>query len=484
MLRFDVLRMTLLAALGASACTSRPLAEGGSGSEGTSNGSTEAETTEGPTCEDDCVDPVEIADGVVRCADGSLNRVSAGEFVPQITGDPCLGTEDEIACMSDADCGDGFYGTCLSSSYFDPFVGEEISQCRCTYSCANDSECDEGEICLAPEAIGEGNTVPTCISAECTNNEDCGPCGECAIGAYDDGCGINRTVQCRTQDDACRADADCGEFEACFPFTNPDVWECHGGSCDIGRPLLVDGRARRAHPRARRDWRSPLAFTPTPDAELADYWANIAALEHASVASFARFATQLLALGAPPRLLRATHAAARDEVEHAKLSYALASAYAGEALGPDRLELEGVELRASWHELVDALIREACVGETLGVAEATSAAASATPPALRELLERIAADELRHAQLAWSALDWLLTHASQSDRSWALARLEACITEHRLPSGGLDRPAAGVLGGPRWAAVHRDAIEQVLTPLARTLRERFEPRERAAVPCS
>ena len=138
--RFDLLRMTLLAALGASACSSRPIAEGGSGNEGTSTSGGETKTTEGPTCDDPCADPVEIGDGVVRCADGSLNRVSAGEFEPLITGDPCMGTEDTINCMSDADCGDGFHGTCLSRSFFDPIMGIDATLCSCVYSCANDSD--------------------------------------------------------------------------------------------------------------------------------------------------------------------------------------------------------------------------------------------------------------------------------------------------------------------------------------------------------
>ena len=47
---------------------------------------------------------------------------------------------------------------------------------------------------------------------------------------------------------------------------------------------------------------------------LGAWWAEIAALEHASVASFARFTLQLLSLGAPPELLADVGQASADEI--------------------------------------------------------------------------------------------------------------------------------------------------------------------------
>jgi rubrerythrin len=112
------------------------------------------------------------------------------------------------------------------------------------------------------------------------------------------------------------------------------------------------------------------------------------------------------------------------------------------------------------------------VGETLGVAEAMAAAESARVPAVRRVLERIAADELRHASWAWRSLAWLLREADVADRVWAQALLERAIRAVAEASGsshGPHRPADGVLGPVARAQLHHEASSRVLAPLARAL---------------
>jgi hypothetical protein len=59
---------------------------------------------------------------------------------------------------------------------------------------------------------------------------------------------------------------------------------------------------------------------------------------------------ELLALGAPAELVEKAHVAALDEIEHARICFALASAYGGERYGPGPLDAvtggfaSGVEL--------------------------------------------------------------------------------------------------------------------------------------------
>src|SRR5207248_1646672 len=81
----------------------------------------------------------------------------------------------------------------------------------------------------------------------------------------------------------------------------------------------------------------------TPDAstlslddreELARSWLVEARAEHASIAAFSALSLDLMAVGAPPRLLERAHRAALDEIVHARVCFALASAYAGEELAP------------------------------------------------------------------------------------------------------------------------------------------------------
>src|SRR5262245_52773660 len=60
--------------------------------------------------------------------------------------------------------------------------------------------------------------------------------------------------------------------------------------------------------------------------EAARRWARAAQYEHASVASFARFSLELLALGAPSDLIARAHRAAIDELEHTELALGVARA--------------------------------------------------------------------------------------------------------------------------------------------------------------
>ena len=461
MARYDLLRVSLLAAL--TAC-----GPGGPGGTGESSGTSESSGTTGGECVSTCENPMSTAEGFVECADGAVNRVAIASYDPTISAAACVGDETNLSCTTDADCTTGGpNGKC--TTYTDPFVLE--TGCSCTYACASDEDCDTGEACIPPGIIEGTPDWPTCQPADCTTNDDCGECGECGLGAYDDGCGYAHQLACRTDADQCRASSSCGaDFEDCYPDAE-GAWICQQQNCDIGRPLLVDAVARVAGSRSRADWagRSELGRDPS----LAAHWAKVAALEHASVASFARFAQQLLALGAPPRLVRDVSAAAVDEIEHARLAYGLASAYGGEPVGPGRLDLSGVTLAASWREVVRGLIAEACVGETLGVAEAMAAAEGASDPVVRAVLDRIAADELRHAQLAWRSLAWLLGVADERDRGWALALLERTIAAvgAQISDGeGSDRVSSeGVLTRSQRARVHVTTVARVLAPVARSL---------------
>jgi hypothetical protein len=470
MQRLDWLRISLLASL--TGCSTDP---GGGESEGHTNTTSTGEGTETSspeTCELGCEGAIELAEGVVQCPDGKINRMGGGTFDPTITAPTCMGTETFINCMSDADCMGGAYGKCIST-----LSGDDSPTCDCAYACASDDDCSAGFGCLPSGVFGPGwPGWPTCQPMGCATGSDCGECGECGVGRFIDGCEAVRTAQCRTASDACSSDADCEVGHECYPDSN-GTWVCQNSECAIGRPLLVDAVAGKAPLRQRADWASiPSGIESLrEDPELAAHWAEVAALEHASVASFARFGAQLLALGAPPELLRASKRAALDEIEHARLAYGLASAYGGTAVGPGQLSLRGVSTSASWREVVAGLIEEACVGETLGVAEAMVAAESARVPAVRRVLARIVADELRHAQLAWRSLAWLLRahpDVDDADRAWAQALLERSIRAVAGASGsihGPHRPADGVLGGLARAQVHHEASEQVLGPLALAL---------------
>jgi hypothetical protein len=241
--------------------------------------------------------------------------------------------------------------------------------------------------------------------------------------------------------------------------------------CGEGRPLLVDGHARTAAACERTDWAQP-SIAPRMEGlsaaqrrALAERWTRTALAEHASVASFARFALDLAALAAPPELLAETTAAMRDEIRHARLAFALAAAYAGHPVGPGPLPMHGLTAGDDAEAIVRAAVREGCVEETLSAAEAELAAHRATDPAVRAALLAIADDEARHAVLAWRFVSW----AVQRDPSLAtVVREELRRALEASASDGDDAIALPVGGDDDVLSAHG------LLPAA--LRERLRAR--------
>jgi hypothetical protein len=183
--------------------------------------------------------------------------------------------------------------------------------------------------------------------------------------------------------------------------------------CKGGRPFVVDGEPHTAS--LCGDTREPLAAT----------WARNGLDEHASVASFARFGLELLALGVPPRLLREVQAAIQDELVHARLCFELARRFGGVEVSPGAMPMPTRALARTGDPVATALalFEEGCINESRAACEAARAAAACDDAEVREVLERIAADEFRHARLAWDALQWLLDTYGERVRGPLRARL-------------------------------------------------------------
>lgn len=233
--------------------------------------------------------------------------------------------------------------------------------------------------------------------------------------------------------------------------------------CDYGRPLVLGGRPRLAPLARGAGWAAAPAVEPEGSVELAQIWARIGLAEHASVASFSRFALELLAFGAPATLVSAAHAAALDEVRHAKLAFGLASAYAGDTIGPGPLPLAELTVCTDLAAFAAATAREGCVAETLSALQMAEARDRATDPAVRAVLDGIARDEARHAALAWRTVRWAIDVGGAAVRD---AVAEALATPPALPSEdstGLLPPAvarAVIVRG--WAEVVAPAAAGLL----------------------
>ena len=477
------LRASLLAAMGLTACAGDVITTSGTTGSGGGSGTGTTGTTGTGSTPVECVGatPVLIAGGAdsgfARCPDGTIHRVHPVACDVNAGIHACTGTEAMITCKTDAECTMAPHGRC--ASFTQSTFGGPATACGCVYPCATDAECGAGKACVCPGVVPAAEPWATCAAdSACLTGKDC-PSGECGVSSFDNGCGIAVQLGCRAATDPCRLDTQCtakpGDKCALGAAL---TWACSDTTCAIGRPLLIDGRPRTARAVESAAWTSPAdAPGATPDLAgldattrqaLARHWLDVAALEHASVASFARFTLELLALGAPPALLAESQRAAIDEVEHARLAYALARAYAGRSFGPGPLDLSAVALRTGAREVVRALVMEACVGETLGVAEALAIADRVRDPILRGTHARIAVDEQRHAELAWRSLAWLLAGGDAELTRFAARCFEQATREMAYdpaPRAG-SWPEHGVLAAAELGAIRRRALREVVSPCA------------------
>jgi hypothetical protein len=107
--------------------------------------------------------------------------------------------------------------------------------------------------------------------------------------------------------------------------------------------------------------------------------------------------------------MRSQRAAQADEARHARIGFHLASHYGRVVLGPGPLKLRGALEELSFDEILLTTFREGCIGETRASLEMARAAEHVQDPALRRTLSAIAEDEVRHAELAWRGVSWMLT---------------------------------------------------------------------------
>lgn len=239
-----------------------------------------------------------------------------------------------------------------------------------------------------------------------------------------------------------------------------------------GRPARIDGEARVTPVAPVAGWTAPVAIAALPAevrARLAAAWTTTAQMEHASIAAFSHLSLRLIAAGAPPELLAATHRAALDEIEHARVAFALASAYAGAPVGPAPFAEVGA-LRAS--DDLAALARETfvdgCVGETVAACEARRAAAACEDRGLAATLATVAEDETRHAELAWAVVAWCVRREPA-----LLDELEAALSDDPTAAtiaDDVDLSAHGVLPSRELARLRREVIATVVAPCLAELR--------------
>ena len=164
------------------------------------------------------------------------------------------------------------------------------------------------------------------------------------------------------------------------------------------------------------------------ESELGRLFAQMAHLEAASVHAFQTLAGELRAYGATDRLVAAALRAADDEVRHTRLMSGLARQFGGQPVAP---EVDPPASR-SLEEIALENAVEGCVRESFGALVATWQAHAACDPTVRRAMMVIAADETRHAELAWSIAGWSGTRLDGTARARVAEARQAALSHLRL----------------------------------------------------
>ena len=100
--------------------------------------------------------------------------------------------------------------------------------------------------------------------------------------------------------------------------------------------------------------------------------------------------------------------AALDEIKHAKMCYGIAKSFLGAKIQPNTLNIDGSVKTMRKSEIIQSVIAEGCIGETVAAVRAQLSAHYAKEQKVKGILEEIAADETNHSQLAWKTVQWAI----------------------------------------------------------------------------
>jgi hypothetical protein len=176
-------------------------------------------------------------------------------------------------------------------------------------------------------------------------------------------------------------------------------------------------------------------------------WRENAQTEHASIAAFAKLTLQLIALGAPSRLVEAAQRDGADETRHARLCFVLANSIDGLALGPGPFpaaarsaRLVGGRTWALCALAIDSLV-DGALYEGVSARVMSGLAPACDDAKVRAVLERLASDEARHAEHGWEVVEWCVAEGGRPVMA-ALCGALAVLPDHLQAKA----PEAAALG--------------------------------------
>lgn len=146
--------------------------------------------------------------------------------------------------------------------------------------------------------------------------------------------------------------------------------------------------------------------------DLGRQWRENGKTEHASVAAFAKLTLDLIALGAPPKLIADANRDALEEIRHTQLCFSLANAIDGKAESPGPLRVDAAlqslpKFRtAALAKLAIESLIDGALHEGVSARIIAKLAVRCEEPFIQKILKEIAQDEFRHATHGWEVVEW------------------------------------------------------------------------------
>jgi hypothetical protein len=157
-----------------------------------------------------------------------------------------------------------------------------------------------------------------------------------------------------------------------------------------------------------------------------DRLAAMAYLEAVSVHAFERLERELAVHRAPPALLRAARRARRDEVRHTAMTTRLARRHGA---SPRLPEATAPAPARSLFEVALENAVEGCIRETYGAVQGLVEGQTSRDDAMRRAMRSIAADECRHAELAWAVHTWAMPRLTDDERRAVQRAMKDAVAE-------------------------------------------------------
>lgn len=303
----------------------------------------------------------------------------------------------------------------------------------------------------SPPAFSSAKSWGDVCDAACAPNKAYGPC--LIKVSPTNGVGPQPNIECVTPEGLHVASQLAGDWQSvCSDRCGFDDWQVctldpARDTASCSRPGCTGGAGRR-----------PEGFRPAPvvsGSEVGAHFARMAELEAVSVVAFRRLAGDLARLGAPEALVDRARAAQRDEARHAARIRALACRFGGRAIGTRVLSRRRP---CTLRELAVENAREGCVSETFGVALALVQAKTATDPAVRREMNGIAADEARHAELAWDVARWADPQLDDGARAEVRRAWDGAIASLATNAATRSSPRSQTIAGLPSAGVARRLV--------------------------